>query len=110
MRRDLGPFGFQAAIAASTPAPKSRLKPTGTRFRVSTTNSNTATYGDVSLNRAVAVAKVEGQAAALAIVDALAQQGDLAEYHLLHAARADFARRLGAWKMPRRAIAGRCNW
>jgi RNA polymerase sigma-70 factor (ECF subfamily) len=51
----------------------------------------------VVLNRAVAVAMVDGPAAALAIVDALAKDGALDEYHLLHAARADFSRRLGAF-------------
>jgi RNA polymerase sigma-70 factor (ECF subfamily) len=45
----------------------------------------------VALNRAVAVAEVEGPAAALVAVDAL----DLGGYHLFHAARADFLRRLG---------------
>ncbi|MDB4937267.1 MAG: putative polymerase, sigma-24 subunit, subfamily [Labilithrix sp.] len=50
----------------------------------------------VALNRAVAVAMIDGPAAALAIVDALAEGGALDAYHLLHAARADFARRLGA--------------
>jgi len=49
----------------------------------------------VSLNRAVAVAMVDGPAAALAIVDALAAQGELDRYHLLHATRADLLRRLG---------------
>ncbi len=50
----------------------------------------------VSLNRAVAVAFVQGPRAALAIVDALAAAGELEEYHLLHAARADLLRRAGA--------------
>jgi RNA polymerase sigma-70 factor (ECF subfamily) len=50
----------------------------------------------VALNRAVAVAMVHGPQAGLAIVDALANAGDLAGYHLLHAARADLLRRLGA--------------
>jgi len=45
----------------------------------------------VALNRAVAVAEVHGPAAALATIDAL----DLDGYHLLHATRADFLRRLG---------------
>jgi RNA polymerase sigma-70 factor (ECF subfamily) len=45
----------------------------------------------VALNRAVAVAEVEGPAAALALVDAL----DLGSYHLFHAIRADLLRRLG---------------
>jgi RNA polymerase sigma-70 factor (ECF subfamily) len=50
----------------------------------------------VTLNRAVAVAMVYGPRAGLAIVDALAASGDLDNYHLLHAARADLLRRLGA--------------
>jgi RNA polymerase sigma-70 factor (ECF subfamily) len=46
----------------------------------------------VALNRAVAVAEVDGPAAALPLVDALADE--LASYHVLHAARADMLRRL----------------
>ncbi|WP_416382924.1 RNA polymerase sigma factor [Nocardia abscessus] len=45
----------------------------------------------VALNRAVAVAEVDGPAAALALVDALA----LDSYHLFHAIRADLLTRLG---------------
>ena len=48
----------------------------------------------VSLNRAVAVAMASGPEAALEIVDRLAAAGDLDNYHLLHAARADLLRRL----------------
>jgi len=50
----------------------------------------------VSLNRAVAVAMAESPAPALALIDQLAASEDLANYHLLHAARADLLRRLGA--------------
>jgi RNA polymerase sigma-70 factor (ECF subfamily) len=50
----------------------------------------------VSLNRAAAVAMVDGPRAALALVDALAAGGELERYHLLHAARADLLRRLGS--------------
>ena len=49
----------------------------------------------VSLNRAVAVAMVEGPAKALAAIDELVASGQLDSYHLLHASRADFLRRLG---------------
>jgi len=49
----------------------------------------------VELNRAVAVAMRDGPAAGLALIDAILAQGDLAEYHLAHAARADLCRRLG---------------
>jgi len=60
----------------------------------------------VSLNRAVAVAMVDGPESALEIIDGLAE--DLDEYHLLHAARADLLRRAGrfaeAAKSYRRAL------
>ena len=49
----------------------------------------------VELNRAVAVAMRDGPQAGLAIIDALLAAGDLAEYRLAHAARADLCRRLG---------------
>jgi len=50
----------------------------------------------VSLNRAVAVAMVDGPQPALALIDALSASGDLDGYHLLHAARADLLRRSGS--------------
>lgn len=49
----------------------------------------------VELNRAVAVAMRDGPAAGLELVDAILTRGDLADYHLAHATRADFCRRLG---------------
>jgi RNA polymerase sigma-70 factor (ECF subfamily) len=49
----------------------------------------------IELNRAVAVAMRDGPLAGLQIVDGILIQGDLAEYHLAHAARADLCRRLG---------------
>ena len=49
----------------------------------------------VALNRAVAVAMHDGPQAGLAIIDALLQEGELADYRLAHAARADLCRRLG---------------
>ncbi|GAB3964389.1 DUF6596 domain-containing protein [Plantactinospora veratri] len=49
----------------------------------------------VELNRAVAVAFRDGPAAGLRLLDALDEQGRLAGYHLLPAARADLLRRLG---------------
>ena len=45
----------------------------------------------VALNRAVAVAEVEGPDAALVLVNGL----DLGQYYLFHAIRADLLRRLG---------------
>ena len=48
----------------------------------------------IELNRAVAVAMVEGPRRGLELVDALAARGELAGYHLLPAARAEFLRQL----------------
>ncbi len=53
----------------------------------------------VALNRAVAVAEVDGPGAALALVDAL----DLQAYYLFHAIRADLLRRLGRDALARAA-------
>ncbi len=47
------------------------------------------------LNRAVAVAMRDGPATGLSLIDAILARGDLGNYHLAHAARADLCRRLG---------------
>jgi RNA polymerase sigma-70 factor, ECF subfamily len=49
----------------------------------------------VELNRAVAVAMLDGPEAGLVLVDALLAAGELADYHLAWSARADLCRRLG---------------
>ena len=49
----------------------------------------------IELNRAVAVAMRDGPSAGLARIDALLERSELSNYHLAHAARADFCRRLG---------------
>lgn len=49
----------------------------------------------VELNRAVAVAMRDGPSEGLTLVDAILAHGDLEDYHLAHAARADLCRRLG---------------
>ncbi|HLD68504.1 MAG TPA: RNA polymerase subunit sigma-24, partial [Pseudomonas sp.] len=46
-------------------------------------------------NRAAAVAMAEGPLAGLQLIDALLARGELLDYHLAHAARADLCRRLG---------------
>ena len=50
----------------------------------------------VTLNRAVAVAKVLGPKPALELVDAIVATGDLDSYHLLHATCADLLSRTGS--------------
>ncbi|MGY5331624.1 RNA polymerase sigma factor [Pseudomonas protegens] len=49
----------------------------------------------IELNRAVALAQRDGPGAGLAQVEAILLRGDLQDYHLAHAARADFCRQLG---------------
>jgi RNA polymerase sigma-70 factor, ECF subfamily len=49
----------------------------------------------VELNHAVAVAMRDGPDAGLSLIDGILARGDLADYHLAHAARADLCRRLG---------------
>ena len=49
----------------------------------------------IELNRAVALAMRDGAAVGLAAIDRLLARGELRDYHLLHAARADFCRQLG---------------
>jgi len=49
----------------------------------------------VALNRAVAISRASGAAAALPIVDELRDSGSLTGYHLLHSTRAELLRQLG---------------
>ncbi|MEA2676928.1 MAG: polymerase sigma-70 factor, subfamily [Chloroflexota bacterium] len=58
----------------------------------------------IALNRAVAVSMASGPAAGLALVDAIAASGDLAEYHLLHSARGELLRRSGRLEDARVAL------
>ena len=49
----------------------------------------------VALNRAVAIAMRDGPAAGLPLIETVLADGQLQDYHLAHAARADICRRLG---------------
>ena len=94
--RRFGPYTLQAAIAACTPRRRRRPRPTGARSSGCTTCCCALEPSPVvELNRAVAVAMRDGPAAGLALVDAMLERGELADYHLAHAARADLCRRLG---------------
>lgn len=59
----------------------------------------------IALNRAVALAMRDGPAAGLAQVDAILERGELQDYHLAHAARADLCRRLERREEARAAYA-----
>jgi len=57
----------------------------------------------IELNRAVAVAMRDGPSAGLEQIDAILDRGELRDYHLAHAARADLLRRLGKRDKARQA-------
>jgi RNA polymerase sigma-70 factor, ECF subfamily len=59
----------------------------------------------IELNRAVAVAMRDGPAAGLALIEAILARGDLRDYRLAHAARAELCRRLGRSAEARAAFA-----
>jgi RNA polymerase sigma-70 factor, ECF subfamily len=98
LRAGAGPFALQAAIAALHCQAR-RAEDTDWPQIVQLYNLLQAVQPSpiVSLNRAVAVAMVEGPQPALALIDALAAAGGLDGYHLLHAVRADLLRRTGSW-------------
>jgi RNA polymerase sigma-70 factor (ECF subfamily) len=97
LRGEPGPFTLQAAIAALH-CQAARPEDTDWRqiVRLYDLLERLQPSPVVSLNRAVAVAMVDGPRPALALIDALAASGHLDGYHLLHAARADLLRRLGS--------------
>jgi RNA polymerase sigma-70 factor (ECF subfamily) len=49
----------------------------------------------IELNRAVAVAMRDGPQAGLSLIDGILARGELADYHLAHAARGELCRRMG---------------
>jgi RNA polymerase sigma-70 factor, ECF subfamily len=95
LRGGAGDFALQAAIAAlHCQAARAEDTDWPQIVRLYDILERLAPGPIVSLNRAVAVAMVDGPQAGLALIDALA--GDLDGYHLFHAARADLLRRIGS--------------
>jgi RNA polymerase sigma-70 factor (ECF subfamily) len=96
MSRRFGPYTLQAAIAA---VHANAIEPSTTDWAQIVALYEVLMRADpspvIGLNHAVAVAMRDGPAAGLALVDAILGRGDLTDYHLAHAARADLCRRLG---------------
>jgi RNA polymerase sigma-70 factor (ECF subfamily) len=94
--RRFGPYTLQAAIAAVHAAAESSA---ATDWGQIVTLYNHLVRIQPSpvayLNRAVAIAMAGGPEAGLKHVDALMEQGELANYYLAHSARAEMYRRLG---------------
>lgn len=94
--RRFGPYTLQAAISAvHAEASSAAATDWGQIVALYTLLSRVDASPVVELNRAVAVAMRDGAAAGLEIIDRIMSRGDLADYHLAHAARADLCRRLG---------------
>lgn len=97
LRGGPGPYALQAAIAAvHCRAARAEDTDWPQIVRLYDLLERVQPSPVVALNRAAAVAMVEGPLPALALVDKLAASGSLERYHLLHAARAELLRRLGA--------------
>ncbi|HEX7027239.1 MAG TPA: RNA polymerase sigma factor [Gammaproteobacteria bacterium] len=94
--REIGPYTLQAAIAA-VHAEASKVTDTDWTQIVALYDVLLQAEPSplVELNRAVAIAMRNGPQAGLVLVDAILDRGELNDYHLAHAARADLCRRLG---------------
>ena len=97
LRRPVGPYAVQAAIAAVHATARSSAE--------TDWNEIVGLYDVlrriepspvVELNRAVAVAMRDGPAAGISLIEAILERGDLTDYRPAHAARAELYRRLGS--------------
>jgi RNA polymerase sigma-70 factor (ECF subfamily) len=94
--RRIGPYTLQAAISAvHAEAPDAAATDWAQIVGLYDVLARAEPSPVVELNRAVAVAMREGPEAGLALVDAILARGELSDYRLAHAARADLCRRLG---------------
>jgi RNA polymerase sigma-70 factor (ECF subfamily) len=93
--RRFGPYSLQAALAAvHAQAPAAAATDWAQIVALYDVLAQLDPSPVVDLNRAVAVAMRDGPVAGLALIDGLLDNGELADYHLAHAARADLLRRL----------------
>lgn len=97
VRSEIGPYTLQAAIAAKhCKARRAEETDWAQIVRLYELLRRVQPSPIVTLNCAVAIAMASGPAAALELIDSLAASGELEDYHLLHAARADLLRRMGS--------------
>lgn len=94
--RRFGPYTLQAAIAAlHAEAPNAAATDWAQIVALYSLLANAEPSPVVELNRAVAMAMRDGPLAGLHLIDAILARGDLMDFRLAHAARADLCRRLG---------------
>jgi RNA polymerase sigma-70 factor (ECF subfamily) len=92
----VGPYAIQAAIAAvHAEAPSTEATNWAEIAGLYDALLQAFPSPVVELNRAVAIAMRDGPTAGLALVEAILDRGELRDYRLAHAARADLCRRLG---------------
>jgi RNA polymerase sigma-70 factor, ECF subfamily len=92
----VGPYTIQAAIAAAhAQAPSAPTTDWAQIVALYDLLLQAHPSPVVELNRAVAVAMSDGPLAGLNLINEIFARGDLENYHLAHAARADLCRRLG---------------
>lgn len=97
LRGEPGPFALEATIAAEhCKAARPRDTDWSQIVKLYDLLEQLMPSPVVSLNRAVAIAMAHGPEPALELIEQLADSGELDDYHLLHAARADMLRRLGS--------------
>jgi RNA polymerase sigma-70 factor (ECF subfamily) len=92
----VGPYALQAAIAAMhVEAADAASTDWHEIVGLYSVLQQVAPSPVVELNQAVAVAMRDGPEAGLSMIDAVLARSDLADYHLIHAAKADLCRRSG---------------
>jgi len=102
--RRIGPYAIQAAISAThAQAPEAAATDWHEIVGLYDVLVRAERSPIVALNRAVAVAMRDGPQVGLSLIDDILARGDLADYRLAHAARADLCRRLGRDKEARAA-------
>ena len=101
---EIGPYCLQAAIAA-VHAEAADIETTDWAQIVGLYDvlQGAAPSPVIELNRAVALAMRDGAEVGLRQVESILARGELTDYHLAHAARADLNRRLGRWEQARSA-------
>jgi RNA polymerase sigma-70 factor (ECF subfamily) len=102
--RQFGVYALQAAIAAvHAEAPSAAATDWAQIVGLYDALLRISPSPVIELNRAVALAMRDGPAAGLVLIEALLERGELADYHLAHAACADLHRRLGQYADARAA-------
>lgn len=94
--RRIGPYALQAAIAAlHAEAPEAAQTDWPQIVALYDVLLRVEPSPVIALNRAVAVAMRDGPAAGLLLIEQILLRGELANYHLAFAAKAELCRRLG---------------